>query len=84
MKRRVRKKNPCSHLAEGIRALRLRLGLDQEAMAQRLDSPIGSYLHWEDGQSEPSALALIRMLKLCPDSESLARFGLDIPPVLEK
>ena len=84
MRRGRRKKNSCSQLAAAIRALRIRLGLDHVAMANRLDAPYGSYVRWEYGRSEPGALALVRILKLCPDSESLVRFGIDVPPAPKK
>ena len=57
----------------------------QLEMASRVGVSVYSYQNWELGRSLPDAMELLRVLWLCPDTESLALFGLDISTrVIEK
>jgi transcriptional regulator with XRE-family HTH domain len=67
-------------LSEAIRNLRQALGETQDNMARRLGYPLGSYVRWEKGRAEPGGRALIKILNLCPDLETLRAFGVNIPP----
>lgn len=50
---------------EEIRALRIRLGLTQAEMAERLGCHLRTYQQWEYGRRKPSAttVKLLEMLK---------------------
>lgn len=45
----------------GIRSLRLRLGLTQEAFARRLGVSITTVSRWENGQVKPRGLGLLKL-----------------------
>jgi transcriptional regulator with XRE-family HTH domain len=68
-------------LAEAILALRHRLGKSQEWMAREIGCPLRSYTRWERGESEPGGTWLIKILRLCPDRESLEHFGITVPVI---
>src|SRR6266700_1281808 len=59
---------------ELIRSARLRAGLTQAALAERLEVPASSIGRWETDTVEPSYSTLRRVLQVC---------GFDLPPVLE-
>lgn len=58
---------------ELIRSARLRAGLSQKDLAQRLGMPASSIARWETDRVEPGYSTLRRVLQAC---------GFDIPPVL--
>jgi putative transcriptional regulator len=49
---------------ESIRALRLKLGLSQEALARKLGVSVITVRRWEKGSFKPSPLALLRIYEL--------------------
>ena len=59
---------------ELIRSARLRAGLTQAALAERLEVPASSIGRWETDTVEPAYSTLRRVLQAC---------GFDLPPVLE-
>jgi DNA-binding transcriptional regulator YiaG len=64
-------------LPAAIRALRKKLGVTQWEMVLKLGcDSLSCYARWERGLSVPSGLAILLMLRLCPDAETLANFGL--------
>ena len=50
--------------AEEIRALRLQLGLSQEAFARRLDTALATVSRWESGKRKPKGLYLKALQEL--------------------
>lgn len=66
-------------LPSAIRALRKKLGKSQWNMSCKLGGFSGAIKMWEQGRSIPSGIALLMLLRLCPDVESLANFGLAVP-----
>jgi transcriptional regulator with XRE-family HTH domain len=63
-------------IPEALKALRGRLGLTFEAMARRIGCSNSAYFQWESGRRTPSGDWLLIMMRLCPDAESLAAFGI--------
>jgi len=63
-----------------IRALRKKLGLSQWEMHFKLGGRSTILGNWEHGRSIPSGVAVLMLLRLCPDAETLANFGLSFPP----
>ena len=59
---------------ELIRSARLRAGLTQAELAERLEVPASSIGRWETDTVEPGYPTLRRVLQAC---------GFDLPPVLE-
>jgi transcriptional regulator with XRE-family HTH domain len=59
---------------ELIRSARLRAGLSQAELAERLELPASSIGRWETDTVEPGYSTLRRVLQVC---------GFDLPPVLE-
>jgi DNA-binding transcriptional regulator YiaG len=67
-------------LPTAIRALRKKLGKSQWDMVRKLGLRSTScYSNWEHGRTVPSGDAILLMLRLCPDAETLANFGLSFP-----
>lgn len=66
----------------GLKALRDKLGLTQEALAKRLGASVGTYRKWEGGDFNPSGPWLIKILEACPDDETRALFGAPPAPVV--
>ncbi len=64
-------------ISSAILPLRKKLKKSQWQISCELACSSSSYVRWETGHSLPSAPALIKLLNLCPDEESLAKFGLD-------
>lgn len=64
-------------LGEAIRSVRLALGETQESMARRIGAQLRSYARWEAGTSCPRGDWLLKIISLCPDSESQSLFGLE-------
>jgi putative transcriptional regulator len=63
-------------LPAAIRALRKKRGESQEEMGHKLGFVYGCVGRWESGRSLPSGVAILMLLRLCPDAETLANFGL--------
>jgi DNA-binding transcriptional regulator YiaG len=63
-----------------ILSLRESLGLTQEIMARNIGCSFAAYRKWESGAANPSGLWLIKILALCPDEESLRKFGVERKP----
>jgi DNA-binding transcriptional regulator YiaG len=66
-------------LAFAIRALRKKLGLSQWEMHFKVGGRSTLLGNWENGRSVPSGVAILMLLRLCPDAETLANFGLSFP-----
>jgi DNA-binding transcriptional regulator YiaG len=66
-------------LPAAIRALRKKLGKAQWEMHFKLGGHSSVYPNWERGRTVPSGVALLMLLRLCPDAETLANFGLAFP-----
>jgi DNA-binding transcriptional regulator YiaG len=66
-------------LPSAIRALRKKLGLSQWEMHFKLGGHSVVYGNWERGRSVPSGIVILMLLRLCPDAETLANFGLAFP-----
>lgn len=64
-------------LGEAIRAVRLALGETQDSMARRIGAQLRSYARWEAGESCPRGDWLLKIIILCPNPETLSRFGLE-------
>ncbi len=62
-----------------ITGLRERLGFTQEQMARELGCTLRGYVSWERGERVPSGDWLLKMMRLAPDGETLAAFGLQVP-----
>ena len=62
-----------------ILKLRQTLGETQEGMARRLGCTLGSFQRWELGSRIPSGEYLVKMIKLCPNNECRAAFGIYAP-----
>jgi len=65
------------NIQSAIKSLRLKLGVSQEAMADLLGAGYAAYRKWERGSSIPGGRWLIQILRLCPDDETRAAFGLE-------
>jgi transcriptional regulator with XRE-family HTH domain len=65
-------------IAGAVAALQQALGETQEGMARRLGCTLGAYSKWVRGERTPSGRWLLKLIALCPDPETRARFGLDI------
>jgi transcriptional regulator with XRE-family HTH domain len=65
-------------ISGAIKELRLRLGLTQLEMANRLGGRVREcYIQWwESGKVIPGGKFIIKMLQMCPDDEALAAFGI--------
>jgi DNA-binding transcriptional regulator YiaG len=61
-----------------ILALRKKLGRSQWEICHLLGCTTSAYQGWEKGSTMPSGQATLMLLRLCPDRESLRRFGLDV------
>jgi hypothetical protein len=61
-----------------ILSLEAKLGERPEGMVHRIGCSFGAYKLWVRGDRIPGGEWLIKILNLCPDAESLAKFGLDI------
>ena len=68
-------------LPAAIRALRKRRGESQWAMSHKLGFVHGCIARWENGRGVPSAVAMLMLLRMCADAETLANFGLAFPPM---
>jgi transcriptional regulator with XRE-family HTH domain len=64
----------------GLKTMRERLGLTQEAMALRLGASVGTYRKWEAGSFNPSGPWLVKILEACPDDQTRALLGAPPPP----
>jgi len=63
-------------LPTAILALRKKLGLSQWEMHFKLGGHSSIYANWERGRTIPSGIVILMLLRLCPDAETLANFGL--------
>jgi DNA-binding transcriptional regulator YiaG len=68
-------------LPAAIRALRKKRGESQWAMSHELGFGHGCIVRWENGHGVPSAVAMLMLLRMCPDAETLANFGLAFPSI---
>lgn len=66
------------NIPSALRSLRSALGESQEGMARRLGCSTSGYVKWERGVAEPSASWLLKAIQLCPDANSLSKFGISI------
>jgi transcriptional regulator with XRE-family HTH domain len=70
-------------LSAAVRGLRRKLNLSQEAMAARIGCTFAAYRQWESGRRSPSGEWLIKIMRLCPDADSLEAFGLELTHLKE-
>src|SRR5689334_22421555 len=79
--------------AEALKNLRRRMrGVDhkgralmsQKELAKMAGCELDSYRQWEQGRVSPSAEGLIKVMRLCPDMESLALFGIVPKPCVRE
>lgn len=74
-----RKKQVFAHVfSNGVKELRKKLGLTQRELAERANVSERSVRAWENEERTDARGDLaLRILRLCPDDESLLAFGID-------
>ncbi len=75
---RLRRQNAKELIACGIKALRKKLGLTQCEMALRARISERSLRRYEKKEVIARGMPFLRVLRLCPDAESLRVFGINV------